>query len=175
MEPLVEVELEEWLAPALTFAAREDWTNEKEWVLMGKEEDVPPLTATTHFPSRFATANVCLRTRASSISVCKCLLFDAICSVLLAYNAWYLSLYSLGIEEEQMSISPNLIFNTWRIARDWCPGKNVLPHHLHKQPFFPFWLLVLSLMKWQWKILAKGSSIRLYPLLLHCPSTNPQN
>jgi hypothetical protein len=66
---------------------------------MGREEAVPPLTTTPCFPSRFATAYVCLRTRASSISVCK-LYFDAICSVLLAYNALYLSSYSSGIEEQ---------------------------------------------------------------------------
>jgi hypothetical protein len=30
MEPLMEVEMEEWLAQALTFAAREDCTNKKE-------------------------------------------------------------------------------------------------------------------------------------------------
>jgi hypothetical protein len=74
-------------------------------------EVVPLLTATPCFPSRFAMANICLITIASSICVFKCF-FDAIRSVLLAYNARYLSSYSLGIEEVQMAISPNLIFNT---------------------------------------------------------------
>jgi hypothetical protein len=78
---------------------------------MDGEEAVPPLTATPRFPSRFATANVCLIAIASSICVFE-RFFDAIYSVLLAYNAWYLSTYSLGIEEVQMAIPPNLIFNT---------------------------------------------------------------
>jgi len=39
-----------------------------------------------------------------------------------------------------------------------CLGVNVLPHHLHNQDTFPFWLLALSLMKEQWKILVKGSN-----------------
>jgi hypothetical protein len=78
---------------------------------MGGEEAVPPLTATPCFPSRFAMANVCLIAMASSICVSK-RFFDAIHSVLLAYNARYLSSYSLGIEEVQMAISPNVIFNT---------------------------------------------------------------
>ncbi len=77
---------------------------------MDGEEAVPPFTATASFPSRFATANVCLIAIASSICVCK-RFFNAIRSVLLAYNARYLSSYSLGIEEVQMTISPNLIFN----------------------------------------------------------------
>ncbi len=79
--------------------------------------------------------------------------------MLLAYNARYLSSYSLVIEEVQMAISPNLIFNTWRIARDWCLRKNIFPHYMHNQPFFPFWLLALSSMKGQWKILVKGSKV----------------
>ena len=44
----------------------------------------------------------------------------------------------LGVETVKMAVSPNLIFNTWRIARDWYLGKNFLPHHLHNQPIFPF-------------------------------------
>ncbi len=52
---------------------------------MDGEEAAPPLTATPRFPSRFATANVCLIAIASSICVCECF-FNIICSVLLAYN-----------------------------------------------------------------------------------------
>ena len=78
---------------------------------MDGEEAVAPLTATPRFPSKFVTANVCLIAIASSICVFECF-FDAIRSVLLAYNARYLSSYSLGIEEVQMAISPNSIFNT---------------------------------------------------------------
>ncbi len=78
---------------------------------MDGEEAVAPLTAMPRFPSRFATANVCLMAIASSIRVFE-RFFDANRSVLLAYNARYLSSYSLGIEEVQMAISPNLIFNT---------------------------------------------------------------
>ncbi len=78
---------------------------------MDGEEAVAPLTAMPCFPSRFATANVCLIAIASSICVFECF-FDAICSMLLVYNAGYVSSYSLGIEEVQMAISPNLIFNT---------------------------------------------------------------
>jgi hypothetical protein len=73
---------------------------------MDGEEAVPPLTAMPRFPSRFAMANVCLIAIASSICVCEHF-FDAIRSVLLAYNSWYLSSYSLGIEEVQMALSPN--------------------------------------------------------------------
>jgi hypothetical protein len=58
----------------------------------------------------------------------------------------------------QMAISPHLIFNMWQSARDWCLGENVLPHHLHNQQIFPFWLLVLSSIMEQWKILVKGGS-----------------
>jgi hypothetical protein len=78
---------------------------------MDGEEAVPPLTAAPCFQSRFATANVCLIAIASSICVFEGF-FDAIYSVLLAYNARYLSSYCLGIEEVQMAISPNLIHNT---------------------------------------------------------------
>ena len=39
-----------------------------------------------------------------------------------------------------------------------CLGVNILPHHLHNQDTFPFWLFALSLMEEQWKILVKGSS-----------------
>ncbi len=58
----------------------------------------------------------------------------------------------------QMAISPHLVFNTWQSTRDWCLGENVLPHYLHNQQIFPFWLLVLSLIMEQLKILIKGGS-----------------
>ncbi len=77
---------------------------------MDEEEAVAPLKARQCFPSRFATANVCLTAITSSICVFE-RFFDAIRSVLLAYNAPHLSSYSLGIDEVQMAISPNLIFN----------------------------------------------------------------
>ncbi len=96
--------------------------------------------------------------RASSISACEHF-FDCIWSVLLTYDARYLSSYSLGIGTVQMAISLNLIFNTWRIVRDWCLSENFLPQHLHNQPIFLFWLFALSLIKRQWKILVDGSNV----------------
>ena len=72
-----------------------------------------------------------------------------------AYNAPYQSSQFLGIVEEHMVISPQLMFNTCLSASEWCLGVNVLPRHLHTQDTFPFWLLALSSMKGQWKMLVK--------------------
>jgi hypothetical protein len=121
LEPLVKGEMEEWLAPGPPFTACEDCTDEREWILVDGEESTPPLTTTPRISSRFVTANVCCIARALSISRCE-RFFDAIHSLLLAYNARYQSSYSLGIEEEQMAISPKLNFqhmtnHPWLIPR----------------------------------------------------------
>ena len=158
MEPLMEVVMEEWLALAPTVIGMDDCTEGTDWILIEEEEAVPPVATTPRFPSWVATTNVYFIARgASSISVWE-RFFDASCSMLLTHNAGYQSLYSVGIKEEQMAISPNLIFNTCQIVRDWCLRENVLPHHLHNQDTFPFWVLVLSLMKGQWKMLVNGSN-----------------
>jgi hypothetical protein len=110
--------MEELLDTNPPLAAAENGTDGRKRVLLaGDKCVVPPLMATPRFPSRFTTAIVCFIARASSILVCT-RFFDCIRSVLLTYNARYLSSYSLGIETVQMAISPNLIFNTWQIARD---------------------------------------------------------
>ena len=100
MESLMEVVMEEWLALAPTVG-----TDGTEKILINEEEAVPPVSTTPHFPSRVATENVCFIARASSIYVWEHF-FDASHSVLLTYNAWYRSTFSLGIKEEQMAIHP---------------------------------------------------------------------
>ena len=166
--------MEKWLAPNPPFAASEDCTDEREWILVDGDKAVPPLTTTPHFPSRFATAHVCLIARATSISACKCF-FDAICSVLLAYNAQHLSSYSLGIEEVQMTISPYLIFNTWQIACDWCLGKDLLSHHLYNQPSFHSSCWYYLWWRENEKILAKGSKVVSSPPPLFTNKSQYQN
>jgi hypothetical protein len=59
MEPLMELEMEEQLAPVPTIVDMEDCTDGKECILIDGEELEQPLTTMPHFPSRFAMANVC--------------------------------------------------------------------------------------------------------------------
>ncbi len=149
--------MDEYLTPAPTVIGTDDCTDGSEWKLIDNEEDVPPLTTTPRFSSRLATANDCFVIRASSMCAWERFL-DNDCSTFLSYNARYWSSEFLGMAEVQMAISPYVIFNTSLSTRDWCLGVNFLPHHLHNQDTFSFWLLAPSSIKGQWKMLVKESN-----------------